>query len=90
MVAMMEIVFITGVSIAFLKGSNKVVWATEGKNRFVEIYSSPNYNADNENGFKIYYDKETKVQYLEKSVYKGGGITVLVDQEGKPLLYEGE
>ena len=28
--------------------------------------------------------------YLVKSVYKGGGITLLVDADGKPLLYEGE
>lgn len=46
--------------------------------------------AHNENEFKIYYDKKTKVMYLVKSVYKGGGITLLVDAEGKPLLYEGE
>lgn len=46
--------------------------------------------AHNEDGFKIYYDKKTKVMYLVKYVYKGGGITVLVDADGKPLLYEGE
>lgn len=46
--------------------------------------------AHNEDGFKIYYDKKTKVMYLVKSVYKGGGITLLVDADGKPLLYEGE
>lgn len=44
----------------------------------------------NEDDFKIYYDKKTKVMYLVKSVYKGGGITLLVDADGKPLLYEGE
>lgn len=32
------------------------------------------------------YDKETKVMYLVVD----GGITVLVDQNGNPLLYEGE
>lgn len=50
--------------------------------RFILIY--------NEDGFKIYCDKKTKVMYLVKSVYKGGGITLLVDADGKPLLYEGE
>lgn len=44
----------------------------------------------NEDGLKIYCDKKTKVMYLVKSVYKGGGITLLVDVDGKPLLYEGE
>lgn len=50
--------------------------------RFILIY--------NEDDFKIYCDKKTKVMYLVKSVYKGGGITLLVDADGKPLLYEGE
>ena len=37
------------------------------------------------------YDKETKVEYFMFGGYKiGGGITVLVDKDGKPLLYEGE
>ena len=53
--------------------------------RFIQIYNQ--YSKD---GFRIYYDKETKVMYLISDIYKGGGITVLVDQEGKPLLYEGE
>lgn len=41
------------------------------------------------NGYNIYvlYDSKTKVQY----VFSGkGGFSVLVDQEGKPLLYTGE
>lgn len=44
----------------------------------------------NEGDLKIYCDKKTKVMYLVKSIYKGGGITLLVDADGKPLLYEGE
>lgn len=40
---------------------------------------------------KVMYDKETKVEYFMFGGYKiGGGITVLVDKDGKPLLYEGE
>ena len=40
---------------------------------------------------KVMYDKETKVEYFMFGGYKiGGGITVLVDKNGKPLLYEGE
>jgi hypothetical protein len=38
----------------------------------------------------IVYDKETKVMYLVVNIYNGGGVTVLVDENGKPLLYEGE
>ena len=53
--------------------------------RFIQIYNQ--YSKD---GFRIYYDKETKVMYLISDIYKGGGITVLVDKDGKPLLYRGE
>ena len=53
--------------------------------RFVKIYDQ--YSKDT---FRIYYDKETKVMYLITDIYKGGGITVLVDKDGKPLLYEEE
>ena len=37
---------------------------------------------------KVMYDKETKVEYFMFNDYKcGGGITVLVDKDGKPLIY---
>lgn len=56
---------------------------TETEDRFIEIYNQPD--------IKIVYDKETKVEYLIILDYKfGGGITPLIDAEGKPLLYEGE
>lgn len=48
------------------------------EDRFVKIL-------DYGNNFVI-YDKETKVQYFAST----SGITVLLNQEGKPLLYEGE
>lgn len=51
--------------------------------RFIQIYNQSSMNY----GFRIYYDKETKVMYLISDIYKGGGITVLVDKDGKPLLY---
>ena len=37
----------------------------------------------------IIIDTATKVQYIYKSGY-GGGLTLLVDAEGKPLLYQGD
>lgn len=41
--------------------------------------------------FDIYYDKETKVMYaVSTSKYNKGNIAVLVDANGKPLLYGGE
>ncbi len=37
---------------------------------------------------KVMYDKETKVEYFMFGGFRdGGGITVLVDKDGKPLLY---
>ena len=37
---------------------------------------------------KVMYDKETKVEYFMFGDFKcGGGITVLVDKNGKPLIY---
>lgn len=50
--------------------------------RFIQIY-----NQHSKDNFRIYYDKKTKVMYLVSDIYKGGGITVLVDKDGKPLIY---
>ncbi len=51
--------------------------------RFIQIYKQSSVS----DRFRIYYDKETKVMYLITDIYKGGGITVLVDKDGKPLIY---
>ena len=39
------------------------------------------------NGY-IFVDKQTKVQYLYIKEDYSGGLTVLVDTDGKPLLYD--
>lgn len=53
----------------------------ETEKRFITI--------SNEGTFYIVYDKETKVEYaLSASSYNYGVLTVLVDAEGKPLLYK--
>ncbi len=39
-------------------------------------------------GTQIWVDMETKVQYLWHSEGYAGGLTLLVDAEGKPLLYK--
>lgn len=42
-----------------------------------------------EGSFDIYYDSETKVQYaISNSSYNRGNLTLLVDADGKPLLYQ--
>ncbi|GKX65267.1 DUF6440 family protein [Inconstantimicrobium mannanitabidum] len=38
-------------------------------------------------GCKIILDKNTGVQYLYAYDGYGGGVTVLVDKDGKPILY---
>ena len=40
--------------------------------------------------FVIYVHKETKVMYLYENRYNRGGITIMLDENGKPLLWEGE
>lgn len=39
---------------------------------------------------KIYVHKETRVMYLWVQEGYGGGLTVMLDENGKPLLWEGE
>lgn len=55
-------------------------------NRFIRVHKETSASKE----YEVYYDNETKVMYLVVDVYRGGGITVLVDADGKPLLYEGE
>lgn len=55
-------------------------------NRFIRVHKETSSSTT----YEVYYDNETKVMYLVVDVYRGGGITVLVDADGKPLLYEGE
>ena len=39
----------------------------------------------------IYADRKTKVMYaVSKGTYNNGNFTVLVDADGKPLLWDGE
>jgi len=72
--------FIISLSGCISSPDNNVI-RREEHNRFISIYLGHNDY--------IYVDKETKVQYL--SVTSGGtGIEVMVDADGKPLLYEGE
>lgn len=38
----------------------------------------------------VFVDKETGVMYLFAKDGYGGGLTVMVDENGKPLIWEGE
>ena len=51
------------------------------KERFVKI--------SDEGSFIVCYDSKTKVQYIiSDGYYNSGTATMLVDAEGKPLLYK--
>ena len=40
--------------------------------------------------FSIFVDKNTRVMYLYNTTNYQGGLTVMLDADGKPLIYEGE
>ena len=52
------------------------------EDRFFKLYTQ------NLGGTQIWVDLETRVQYLWHSEGYAGGLTVLLDAEGKPLLYK--
>ena len=53
--------------------------------RFTKVYAQGALG-----GVEIWVDTETSVQYLFAQSGYAGGLTVLVDAEGKPLLYKKE
>ncbi len=52
-----------------------------GDDRFVKIYSQGVVNVT-----EIWVDKETGVNYLFHAGGSSGGMTVLLDAEGKPVI----
>ena len=50
------------------------------KNRFVKVYSQ------GMGSMEIWVDRETGVNYLHRANGSAGGLTVLLDQEGKPVI----
>jgi len=59
--------------------------AKKTDNRFVRVHQEMIQLAQ---GCTILMDRVTGVQYLFTTAGYSGGLTVLVDQEGKPLLYQ--
>ena len=53
--------------------------------RFEKIYSQGTLNL-----MEIWVDKETGVQYLFRQSGHAGGLTPLLDQEGKPVISYGK
>ena len=50
------------------------------KNRFVKVYSQ------GMGSMEIWVDRETGVNYLHRQNGYAGGLTVLLDREGKPVI----
>lgn len=53
-------------------------------NRFVKISDT---EIDFINDAVVFYDKETRIQYLFIDGDRSGGLTVLLNRDGTPLLY---
>lgn len=70
------------VGLAFLSGcASENTSNTDVNYRFVKIYEK--------GSVCVFYDTETNVEYAVRSNGHGGtSMTLLVDAEGKPLLYQ--
>ena len=53
------------------------------KARFVKAYSEGTFSG---NGFEIWVDTETGVNYIWRGTGYAGGMTVLLDRDGKPVV----
>lgn len=51
--------------------------------RFIKVMEDSGFVSSNE----VLVDTQTGVQYFYHAVGNSGGLTLLVDAEGKPLLY---
>ncbi len=78
-ISIIAIVIIVG--LAYILKDLIVLDSMANEDRFIKI--------DNYDCGYIAYDKQTKVEYaVSTGSYNRGTITLLVDQEGKPLLYK--
>ena len=58
--------------------------AKKKEERFIKVYSQSGGFSGNQ--MVIYVDKETGVNYLFHSSGYAGGLTVLLDKNGKPVI----
>ena len=67
------------------ENGRRVYYVCEGIT-FVEVvvYDGP------KQPYEILVHKETRVMYIKESESHQGGITVMLDENGNPLLWEGE
>ena len=55
----------------------------EKENRFVKTYKEGGFSG---NGFEIWVDTQTGVNYVWRESGYAGGLTVLLDRDGKPVI----
>lgn len=78
---MKKLIIFLGATILCLCACNNVTAYDKEYERFKTICK--------DSAYKVVYDVETKVQYvMSTGLYNTGNFTLLVDAEGKPLLYE--
>lgn len=63
------------------KGQNKEEYSVKVDDRFIKTFSQGKLNV-----MEIWVDKETGVNYLYHAAGYGAGLTVLLDQNGKPVI----
>lgn len=77
------------IACAILAGCGAVeVYAAKEENRARFVVLDSEW-IDTNSYAKIVVDKETGVMYFMLDISRGGGITVMVDADGKPLIWEG-
>ena len=57
---------------------------TKKEQRFIKVMEDSGFISSSS---EVLVDTQTGVQYLYHAVGNSGGLTLLVDAEGKPLLY---
>ena len=73
----------------FLVASLIVLFATVSNASIIK--GGKFFTVSNESSFRVVYDKDTMVMYtVSEGKYNSGNLTLLVDENGKPLLYQGE
>ena len=73
----------------FLVASLFVLFATVSNASIIK--GGKFFTVSNESSFRVVYDKDTMVMYtVSEGKYNSGNLTLLVDENGKPLLYQGE
>lgn len=80
-----KVMLLTVIACMMLSSCNSsITIKTEDSNSmFVEVETGENW--------KIVYHEDTKVMYVvSDSGYNRGTFTLLVDADGKPMIYEGE